>query len=266
MTITGYSEKQFVNVPIDQLAFGPNIRVDTGDLDTLISSIKAVGILEPILCCPTETGDGVEVLCGQRRTTAARIAGLRVVPCIIRPRPSDAERVFLQLVENADRKDMSPVEHGDTFLALQAHGYSQQDIARALGRSIGWVSARTMIAGLPDFYRDAVHHGRMTMNFALDIPRSLSLDPEFTRKLAGVAHLGEARMRDFVDHQVHALNGNIETTSKQGPRAQGGEQLMQMFAARLPYSVVQLMRKRAKAEKIQIGVWLEEAILAHARR
>lgn len=63
---------------------------------------------------------------------------------------------FLQLVENAERRDMSPVEHGDTVLALREAGYTQQQIAQALGRSFGWVQNRAMVAGLPEFFPYAV--------------------------------------------------------------------------------------------------------------
>lgn len=256
-----YDERQFVNVPLDQLNLGPNIRTDPGDIATLVESIREIGILEPIICCPTEDGKGVEVLCGQRRAAAAREAGLTVVPCVVRARPTDVERVFLQLVENAERKDMSPVEHGDTFRTLMENGYTTNGIATALGRSVSWVQDRSMVAGLPGFYRDAVHAGTMTMNFALDIPRSLSRDAAFTKRLAAIAHLGEQRMRDFVQAQV-----NRSLDAERSDQRRGHRQLTQQFTCRLTYETLQVAKSEARRRHVSVALWVEQAILAHARK
>lgn len=257
----GYDARQFVNIPLDRLLLGPNIRRDTGELDTLIESIREIGILEPILVCATEDGQGVEVLCGQRRTRAAEAAGLETVPCIVRPRPTEVERIFLQLVENAERKDMSPVEQGDTFLALRANGYTNTQIRQSLGRSEGWLQARCMVAALPDFYRDMVHTGKMTLNFALDIPRALSRDPDFTRKLAAVAHLGEQRMRDYVQRRIEEGD-----TAARGPGRFPTPTMDQQFNCRLPYEVIQLAKREANRTGYVLAAWLETAIREHAAK
>lgn len=256
----GYDPRQLVNVALDELAFGPNIRHDPGDLTTLTESIRKIGVLEPVLVCATGDGNGVEVLCGQRRVLASRQAGLTHVPCLVRPRPSETERVFLQLVENAERKDMSAIEHGDTFNLLCGGEYTATRIAIAMGRSNTWVQQRRDVARRPAFYRDAVHSGRMSLNLALDIPVHLAEDAKFTRELAPLLSLGEARVRDFTAARMNASPGApINHNKRNGV-------LTQQVNVRLPYDTIRAARTAADAEGVMLSVWVTQAIHATLAR
>ena len=119
-----------------------------GDLEELTRSVAAKGVLEPILVRPTESGR-FTIISGERRFRAALEAGLAEVPCIEMD-VSDSELLEIALVENLQRKDLTPFEEADGYLALQEkHGYTHDQIAGAVGKSRVTVTEALSIGRLP---------------------------------------------------------------------------------------------------------------------
>lgn len=132
------SDAQLLQVRLDLLDDGPNVR-RRADAD-LKRSIAEHGVLQPITIC--RRGERYEVLYGHRRTAAARALRLETIPAILVAAPDDLP--IRQIVENLHRRAVDPLDIGR---ALRAHleanpGLSRTDLAKALGRSLPWVSGK----------------------------------------------------------------------------------------------------------------------------
>ena len=124
-------------LPIERLQRGtyqPRREFDEEALQTLASSIKAQGVLQPLLARPL-ADDRYEILSGERRWRAAQMAGLDRVPAVIKV-VSDEAAIAIGLIENIQREDLNPVEEGLGLKRLQDEfGLSQEQVAEAVGRS-----------------------------------------------------------------------------------------------------------------------------------
>jgi ParB family chromosome partitioning protein len=120
-----------------------------GDLSELTKSIVDKGVLEPILVRPR--GDGrFTIISGERRFRASLDAGLAEIPCIEMDVP-DNELLEITLIENLQRKDLSPFEEAEGYKALQGrHGYTHEQIADAVGKSRVTITEALSISRLPD--------------------------------------------------------------------------------------------------------------------
>lgn len=145
-------------------ASNPRRSYDVAKLDELAESIRADGVLEPIMvrpCPPSPIKEPAwEIVFGSRRVRAARLAGLATVPALIRHDLSDAACLELQIAENNQRADVSPIDEADAILALvEQHGRDVHDVAARLGRSLPWVRARLALAGADPVIREALAQG-----------------------------------------------------------------------------------------------------------
>ena len=124
-------------LPIERLqrgAYQPRREFDEEALQTLASSIKAQGVLQPVVARPL-ADDRYEILSGERRWRAAQMAGLDHVPVFIKD-VSDEAAIAIGLIENIQREDLNPVEEGLGLKRLQDEfGLSQEQVAEAVGRS-----------------------------------------------------------------------------------------------------------------------------------
>jgi ParB family chromosome partitioning protein len=142
-------------VGIDQLDPNPlQPRVEIGDLSDLISSVKEHGVLEPLLVKPSAIKGRWMIIAGERRWRAATAAGLKEVPCI--EKDVDEEVVAeIALIENMQRKDLTPWEEADGLAALcQRFGYTHEDVARKIGKSRSTVTEALALATIPEEIRE----------------------------------------------------------------------------------------------------------------
>lgn len=127
-------------------------RTALGDLSGLKASIKAKGIIEPIVV--RRLGDGYQIISGERRFMAAREIGLKEIPCIIRE-SDDRDALEVALIENLQRKDLTPFEEADGYKQLvNKHGYSHDDIAKSIGKSRTSVTESLSLARIPSDIRE----------------------------------------------------------------------------------------------------------------
>lgn len=138
------------HIPIHLIEANPDQpRSAMGDLSDLTRSIVDKGVLEPILVRPR--GDGrFTIISGERRFRASLDAGLSEIPCIEMDVP-DNELLEITLVENLQRKDLSPFEEAEGYKGLQErHGYTHEQIADAVGKSRVTITEALSISRLPD--------------------------------------------------------------------------------------------------------------------
>lgn len=133
------------------------------ELVSLSQSIKAKGIIEPLVV--TQKDDGrYEIIAGERRLRAAKIAELKEVPVIIREKDEDpADRLVLALLENLCREDLNPIEEAESFLRLEKEfGRTHQEIAVMTGRERPTITNSVRLLKLPDFVQDDIRYGRLS--------------------------------------------------------------------------------------------------------
>jgi ParB family transcriptional regulator, chromosome partitioning protein len=140
-------------VSIEEIDPNPNQpRQVMGDLSDLIASIAQQGILEPLLV--RQRGERFQIIAGERRYQAAVRAGLSELPVVVRD-VDDTEMLELALIENLQRKDLTPFEEAEALQGLAERcGYTHEDLARRLGRSRTSVTESLALTGMPSELRD----------------------------------------------------------------------------------------------------------------
>jgi ParB family chromosome partitioning protein len=139
-------------VPIDQVDPNPNQpRQLMGDLSELIASIAEKGIIEPLIV--RRRGERFQIVAGERRYQAAVQAGLRELPVVVRD-VDDAEVIELALIENLQRKDLTPFEEAEALHGLAERcGYTHEDLARRLGKSRTSITESLALVQMPEEVR-----------------------------------------------------------------------------------------------------------------
>jgi ParB family chromosome partitioning protein len=137
------------------------------DLDDLAASIKAHGMVQPIVVRPVpDRPDYYEIIAGERRWRAAQKAGLHDVPVTLLD-VTDKEALELAIVENVQRADLNPVEEALGYNALiEEFGYTQQDLGEAIGKSRVHVTNTLRLLKLPDEVIDHVRSGALSAGHA----------------------------------------------------------------------------------------------------
>lgn len=144
---------------------------DDPALVELAASIKAVGVLEPVLVrsldadgvpVPPERAAGYQLCAGERRLRAARLAGLTTIPAIVRDLTDD-QALEVLVTENLQREDLLPLEEARGIRSLVLHGWTHEDVAAKLGRSVGWVSQRHRLNTLSPAWLQAMHNPKLAV-------------------------------------------------------------------------------------------------------
>jgi ParB family chromosome partitioning protein len=142
-------------IALDKLDPNPEQpRVEIGDLVELTDSIRERGVLEPLLVRPSRLTGRWMIIAGERRWRAATAAGLREVPCIEMD-VDDRAVAEIALIENMQRKDLTPWEEADGLRALtERFGYTHEEVARKVGKSRSTVTEAISIATVPESVRE----------------------------------------------------------------------------------------------------------------
>jgi ParB family chromosome partitioning protein len=156
-----------VEVAIDQIEPNPNQPrkdFESKSLDELASSIRASGVIQPIIV--RQTDDGYQLIAGERRWRAARLAGLEKIPAIVRE-ASDAESLELALVENLLREDLNPMEEAEAYRHLLTQfSWTQEQLAQRIGLDRTSIANALRLLRLPDEIQSDLRSGRLTMGHA----------------------------------------------------------------------------------------------------
>ncbi|MBD3855000.1 MAG: ParB/RepB/Spo0J family partition protein [Acidobacteria bacterium] len=171
----------FAEIPIDRLRPNPHqprYHFDQEALEELAASIRLHGILQPLLVSE-DPPDRYLLITGERRWRAARLAGLATVPAVIRERIEEDQQLELALVENLQRRDLTPLEESHAFEQLRAGlGLSQQEIANRVGMDRSTVANSLRLLKLPPEVQEMVErgelsagHGRALLAFTDDAER-----------------------------------------------------------------------------------------------
>ncbi|HYA38966.1 MAG TPA: ParB/RepB/Spo0J family partition protein [Candidatus Methylomirabilis sp.] len=165
---TPAAKDELRQVPIDQLQRGkyqPRTHMNTEALEELAASIKAQGVVQPIVVRPLSAGN-YEIIAGERRWRAAQLAGLETVPAVVRQIPDEAA-IAIALIENIQRENLNPVEEANAFTRLiDEFHMTHQQVADAVGRSRAAVTNMLRLLTLNSDVRELLENARMDMGHA----------------------------------------------------------------------------------------------------
>jgi ParB family chromosome partitioning protein len=156
-------------VSIDQLhPSGLNPRKDFDDIELvdLANSLRAKGLVQPIIARPDPHKGGYEIVAGERRWRAAQKAALHTVPVIVREL-SDQEVAEFAVIENVQRQDLNPIEEASGYHELiERFGYTQEDVADTVGKSRSHLGNMLRLLKLPEGVQALVRAGKLTSGHA----------------------------------------------------------------------------------------------------
>jgi ParB family chromosome partitioning protein len=163
-SVSGISE-----IPVDQISPNPRqprIRFDSDELSALAISIQEYGIIQPLIVSLGESPNQYTLIAGERRLLAAKEAGLKSVPVIIRE-TSEQGRLELALIENLQRADLSPIETAEAYHQLtEDFDLSHEEVAERVGKSRVSVTNTLRLLNLPPKIQQAVTEGTISEGHA----------------------------------------------------------------------------------------------------
>lgn len=165
---TGSNERNLDNkIPIQEIHPNPNqprTHFNETQLQELSESIREHGVLQPLLVRKSE--DGYEIIAGERRYQAAKIAGVEELPVIIKD-VDDQEMLALALIENLQRSDLNPIEEAKGYRQLiQASGMTQEALSKAVSKSRSSITNSLRLLDLPEVVQDMLYAGKLSAGHA----------------------------------------------------------------------------------------------------
>jgi ParB family chromosome partitioning protein len=183
--------KDVRRMPIDRITANPDNPRRTFDEDALAdlaASIREHGVLQPVLVRPRADGH-YQIVAGERRWRASRLAGLHELPVIIE-HIDDEAALEIAIIENLQREDISPLEEAELFERMtREHGYSLRKLATKLGKDKGYLENRLRLVDAPADVRELVATRRDTLSAAYELMKVA--DPRKRRRLAKQVAAGE---------------------------------------------------------------------------
>ena len=172
-------EKEIIEVSLDDIIpnrFQPRLSFDETALNELAKSIRQHGIIQPLVL--RKIGDKFEIIAGERRYKAAYIAGLSKVPAVIIDL-NDNESAEVAIVENIQRKNLSPIEEAKSYKKLLDRGYLTQDeLASRMGKTQGSISNKLRLLNLPKDVQDALLNNQISERHARSLLKLTNEDEQ----------------------------------------------------------------------------------------
>jgi ParB family chromosome partitioning protein len=142
----------------------PRRTVDPAELEQMVTTIRTLGIIQPIVVRPLDShpGDHYEIVAGERRWRAAQLAGMSTVPAIIRTLDERCTALY-SLAENIARSDLNPMELARGYQSVvEEHGFSQTELSEAIGQNLKTVNRILRLLKLPESVQELIEQGVLT--------------------------------------------------------------------------------------------------------
>ncbi len=238
-------------VPIDEIDPNPNQpRQVMGDLSELMASIAEKGIIEPIIARPR--GRRYQIVAGERRYQAAVQVGLREIPIVIRE-VDDNEIIEIALIENIQRKDLTPFEEAEALQSLGTRcGYTHEDMARRLGKSRTSITESLSLNNMPEEVKNLCRLADISS-------KSLLLE---------VVRQGEPQKMVALVERIASNGGTTrEAVRKETAKPKAGRPKAFVFSYKAPTKAfkLQLRFSKSRVERDEV-IQALEAILDELRR
>jgi len=179
-------ENKFFHCKIERIhpnRFQPRLNFDDGLLEELADSIRENGVIQPLIVKKTAKPDSFELVAGERRLRAAKMAGLTEVPVVVMEVDRDDHLLELALIENVQRTDLNAIEEAEAYQKLiDSFGYTQEETAKKVGKKRSTVTNMLRLLNLPEHIRQDVIDAVLTEGHARALLR-LTDAPELLKKI-----------------------------------------------------------------------------------
>ena len=203
------SEDLVQQIAVDKIianTYQPRSEFDQAALEELTASVQAHGVLQPVMVRP-HGGGRFELVAGERRFRAARLAGLTQIPAVVR-RMTDEESLTVALIENIQREDLNAMEAARGYRQLlDQFGLTQVELARQLGKSQSTVAYALSLLRLPTEMQDSISSGQLSMEHGkvlLSVPASDRRYALWSQMLSQNLNVAESRRRALEEPTVAA--------------------------------------------------------------
>jgi len=164
------TEEKYFQCDIDKIApnkFQPRLHFNEADLQELADSIRENGVIQPLIVTQSESKGEYELIAGERRLRASKLAGLDKVPVVVMDVTREDTLLELALIENVQRTDLNPIEEAEAYQKLiQRFGYTQEDTAKRVGKKRSTISNMLRLLNLPEFIKQDVIDGILSEGHA----------------------------------------------------------------------------------------------------
>lgn len=218
--MNGISVQQIPLHEIQANRYQPRHEFDESALEELKESIVQHGVLQPILVRQLPAGKGYELVAGERRFRASRLAGLETVPALVRPL-SDAASTEIALIENLQREDLNAIEEANAYRnLLQNFGLTQEALAERVGRSRSHITNMMRLLKLDVHVQEYLANGSLSMGQAR--PLVVLTDAALQREAADIIMARECSARQ-AEELVKRLQKKAEETAEAKEEESPGE-------------------------------------------
>ncbi|MCD6362773.1 MAG: ParB/RepB/Spo0J family partition protein [Synergistetes bacterium] len=221
-SVTDTSHKELKEIPIDSIVlnpYQPRRMIDPESLKELAESIKEMGVLQPIIVRSIGK-ERYELVAGERRWRAARLAGLEKIPAMIME-ATEKETLVFALVENLQRADLNPIEeaHGYKRLMLEFN-LTQEEIAQMVGKKQSTIANKLRLLKLPSLVQERVIDGTITERHARALLK-LPSESEILKALKQIEQrkLNVNQTEELVNKMLGLISREIRTKSAETPRS-----------------------------------------------
>ena len=218
------SEDSVRQIAVDKIianTYQPRSEFDQAALEELTASVLAHGVLQPIMVRPHGSGR-FELIAGERRYRAARLAGLTQIPAVVR-KMTDEESLTVALIENIQREDLNAMEAARGYRQLlDQFGLTQVELARQLGKSHSTVAYSLSLLRLPSEMQDSISSGKLSMEHGkvlLSVPAADRRFALWSQMLSQNLSVAESRRRALEEPAVAAKSRQptVEGAEDTGP-------------------------------------------------
>ena len=233
--------QDIVQLSVDKLVPNPGQPrkyFDEAELKELSDSIKTYGIIQPIIAARSN-GDNYIIIAGERRTRAARLAGLNTVPVIIRDY-TDQKRLEVSLIENIQRTDLNPIEEAAAYKNLMDFsGSSQDELALRVGKNRSTIANALRLLKLPVVIQKSIEEGKVSSGHAralLSVTDVKARDKLYRDILAGISvRDAEKQASELNSKKPDSKKANVKKAGKRLPEI---DAMAEKFIGRLGTKVV----------------------------
>jgi len=241
--------KGIVNLQLDQISpspFQPRQRFAAKAIKELADSIREQGLLQPILV--RKVGNGYEIVVGERRVRAAKLAGLKVIPALVRDSIRDDGLLTLALVENIQREDLDSIEEAKAFKELMANAdLTQEKLAKKIGKSREAIANAVRLLKLPKEIQQLVAEGRLSAGHARAL---LPIESPVRQKAIAYAAVEQG----LSVRQVETLGSRSRSRKRASPDMDPDIEALQL---KLEEAVAARVKLKCRGEKGRVEIYFQ---------
>ncbi len=234
----------------------PRKYFDPEKLNALVESIRKHGIIQPIVICPIEKG--YEIVAGERRWRAAKLAGLKEIPCIIKE-IEPVKRFEIALIENIQREDLNPIEEALAYKELiKNYQLTQEEISASIGRSRSYIANSIRLLNLDSSVQEMVIQDQITSGHARALLRIQ--DPKIQKDIADQIIQNKLSVRETEALVAKIVEGREKKKKKENTPQKDAYLISIEDSLRVALGTKVNIIRRKKKGKIEIEYYSDEEL------